>query len=77
MKVQVTIEIAEDERIGIAAIVSSEFRPASRVECRNWASGVLEGALSPIGNEVSAQRDALIQALTPPLVTADGQEIKG
>ena len=76
MKVQLTIEIAEDERIGIAAIVASEFRPASRVECRDWASGILEGALNPIGDEVSAQRDALILALTPPVLTADGQPIK-
>ena len=64
MKVQITIEVSDEERIGIGAVVNSTFAPASRSDVRQWVTDVVEASLSPISTAVEAQRESLVATLT-------------
>ena len=78
MKVQISIEISDDERIGIGVVVNSTFRPASREDVRLWGEAILERALEPVGNAVDHNREALVEALSSPgqlVIGKDGTEI--
>jgi hypothetical protein len=43
MKVQVTFDVGDEARIGIALLKAGELRPATRLECADWLA--VEGAL--------------------------------
>jgi hypothetical protein len=62
MKVQITIEIDDSERLGIGA-VNGAFRPATREECREWIATTLEKPLAVLGVATEDARADLIETL--------------
>jgi hypothetical protein len=58
IKVQVTFDVGDEARIGIALRTNRELRPATRIECAEWLLGVGDSelrALATMVNTVKAQ----------------------
>jgi hypothetical protein len=71
MKVQVTVEVSDDERLAIGALKYGSFVAANRIDVREWAAGALEKELLPLQSEVAAVRDQLVEALQQPKMSLD------
>jgi hypothetical protein len=54
MKVRVTHEITDDERLGIGAIQTAKLQPATREQIEDYITEVVDTALAPVRGKVSA-----------------------
>ena len=68
MKVQLTVEVTDDEMIAVGLLTTGLFIPATRVQIRETAEEVLSTYFTKIGDEVSELktnlRDELLAKLT-------------
>lgn len=60
MKVQVTFEVGDEARIGIALRETGELRPATRNECASWLGGVGDKNLSDLTKMVNVVKAQLL-----------------
>jgi hypothetical protein len=63
MKVQVTIEVSDDARIGVAVVEADKFRPATRIEVRDWATAILDDQLEDLEGRVKGYRAEILKEL--------------
>ncbi len=71
MKVQITVDLSDDELIGIGLIANGQFVKASRADAATWLSNTLAPALVAINRQVETTRKALVSALVLADVPAD------
>ncbi len=63
MKVNVTIELDEDERVAVGLLETGKFVPASREQTRNYVSNVVMSSVGVATNIVVSQRKRIAEEI--------------
>ncbi len=63
MKVQITVDLSDDELIGIGLIANGQFVKANRADAATWLQNTLAPELVTINRRVENTRKDLVAAL--------------
>ena len=63
IKVQVTFDVTENERIAIGVAQSGEFTPASRMLCKDFIEGLVGSELNSLSVVVEEQKYEVARAI--------------
>lgn len=63
IKVQVTFEVSDNERIAIGVAQSGEFTPASRLLCKDFIEGLVGSELNVLSDVVETQKYEVARAI--------------
>lgn len=77
MKVQVTMDLTPDQRIGIGLIQSGLFVPAKTVDIRKYLSNQMQEKLDDIGKDVATLRLTLRDELVAKLNVDERSSVIG
>lgn len=75
MKVQITADVTDDQRIALGLIDTGLFIPAKREQIRPVLEEVLSVYLADIGREVTAQKDELRRELLAKLTDSEAEAV--
>lgn len=73
MKVRVTFDVTDQQRLGIGAATSGQFRPATREEIDAFIEVVVTDRLNDLAAVVQRQTDEIVAKIMTKLGTA-GEE---